>query len=198
MEPSPHLVLFARFPVAGQCKTRLIPAVGAEGAAAIHKHLTERTVRVLRGTGATVTIATTGAPNAAFENWLGPGLEFSQQVEGDLTDRLLAFVDHAPVVFLGADTPDLDIEIVQAAIDGLATHPVVIGPAEDGGYYLIAMRDPLPELFIEMPWSTAEVLPETLRRLRKLEIEPLLLEALPDCDRPEDLARWPNLAAGTK
>lgn len=193
MGRSPQLVLFARYPHAGKCKTRLFPAVGPEGAAAIHRQLTERTVRVLRQSGAPTTIATTGAEIAAFEEWLGRGIDYVPQVEGDLTARLLAFVSQAPVIFFGADTPDLSPEIVREAIAGLETHRVVIGPAEDGGYYLIGMREALHELLTDMPWSTAEVLPETLRRLEEHGIEPLLLETLSDCDRPEDLVNWPGL-----
>lgn len=193
MGQSPQLVLFARYPIPGECKTRLIPAVGPEGAAAIHRQLTERTVAILRQADAPVTIATTGADTAAFEAWLGSGLEYVPQAEGELTARLLAFVPRAPVIFFGADTPDLSVEIVRAAIAGLDTHRVVIGPAEDGGYYLIAMREARSGLFTDMEWSTAEVLPETLRRLDALGIEPLLLPTLADCDRPEDLAKWPEL-----
>jgi len=193
MRNAPHLVLFARYPVAGSCKTRLIPAIGAEGAADLHRRLTERTVDVLRQSGAPVTVATTGAPESAFEDWLGGGIAYAPQVEGDLTARLLPFVRRAPVIFFGADTPDLSGDHVNSAIETLATHRVTIGPAEDGGYYLIGMRDSLPQLFTDMPWSTDRVLPETLRRLDALSIEPALLPILSDCDRPGDLAKWPAL-----
>lgn len=190
----PELVLFARYPVPGQCKTRLIPALGPQGAAALHRLLAERTVGVLRQAGCPVTIAFTGAEEAAFRDWLGPDLAYEKQAEGDLTARLLPFAARAPVVFFGADTPDLAPAHVAAAVEALASHRVAIGPAEDGGYYLIAMREPLPELLTDMPWSTAEVLPETLRRLERMEIAPAILATLADCDRPEDLARWPELA----
>ena len=190
----PELVLFARYPVAGQCKTRLIPALGPEGAAAVHRRLTERTVGVLRQAGCPVTIAFTGAEQTAFRDWLGDDLAYQQQAEGDLTARLLPFAARPPVIFFGADTPDLAPHHVSAAVEALGSHQVAIGPAEDGGYYLIAMRTPLPQLLVDMPWSTAEVLPETLRRLDRLGIAPALLECLADCDRPEDLARWPGLA----
>lgn len=193
MDQSPNLVLFARYPVAGQCKTRLIPAIGANGAAAVHRFLAERTAALLRRSGGKVTIATTGASVEAFEDWLGSGFTFEPQVDGDLTQRLLAFLHGGPVIFFGADTPDLSDEIVQAAIESLGSHRVAIGPAEDGGYYLIAMREPFPELLTDMPWSTDMVLRETLRRLESLGIEPLLLPLLADCDRPEDLEKWPEL-----
>ncbi len=194
MTLAPRIVLFARYPVAGECKTRLIPALGADGAASLHRKLTERTIGVIRGGGAPITLAFTGAAQSDFEQWLGNDIKLVEQEEGDLTAKLLACLDPAPVIFFGADTPDLDTRHVVAAINGLQTHEVVIGPAEDGGYYLIAMRTALPELLTDMPWSTDQVLPETLTRLARLGIAPLLLETLSDCDRPEDLARWPALA----
>lgn len=195
MDPYPRLILFARYPIAGTCKTRLIPALGPEGAAALHRHLTERTVRIMQQSGCPVAVAYTGADISEFERWLGPDILLIEQVEGDLTAKLLACASPAPVIFFGADTPDLQHHHVASAIAGLETHEVVIGPAEDGGYYLIGMRQALPALFIDMPWSTEHVLPETLTRLSSLGIEPLLLETLSDCDRPEDLARWPDLVA---
>ena len=189
----PRLVLFARYPKAGECKTRLIPALGPEGAANLHRHLTERTVRVLAGSGLPVMVAYTGDDKRRFADWLGPEVVLVEQVEGGLTERLLACLEPAPVIFFGADTPDLGPDHVEAAIGALHDHDVVIGPAEDGGYYLIGMRTALPDLLIDMPWSTADVLPETLARLDRMGITPVLLETLADCDRPEDLERWPEL-----
>jgi rSAM/selenodomain-associated transferase 1 len=194
MPSRPDLVLFVRYPVAGQCKTRLIPALGPDGAAALHKRLAERTVGVLRAAGGPVVIAYTGAEGAAFREWLGPDCAYVPQAEGDLTARLLPFAARAPVIFFGADTPDLAATHVTAAIDALTTHPVAIGPAEDGGYYCIGMREPRLDLLTDMAWSTSAVLPETLRRLATTGTAVALLETLSDCDRPEDLARWPGLA----
>jgi len=191
--PDTRLVLFARYPSAGACKTRLIPALGAAGAADLHRCLTERTIAVLCMSDAPLTVAYTGASEAAFAIWLGSEVLLAEQAEGDLSARLLACLDPAPVIFFGADTPDLAHHHVEDAIEGLRSHEVVIGPAEDGGYYLIGMRRALPELLIDMPWSTEHVLPETLLRLRRAGVEPRLLEVLADCDRPEDLERWPEL-----
>lgn len=189
----PRLVLFARYPSPGACKTRLIPALGPAGAADLHRRLTERTVALLCGSGAPVTVAFTGANVEAFAEWLGPEITLVEQADGDLTARLLACLDPAPVIFFGADTPDLAARHITAGIAALQSHEVVIGPAEDGGYYLIGMRQPMPDLLTEMPWSTAQVLPETLARLDQRGIVPVLLDPLSDCDRPEDLARWPEL-----
>lgn len=189
----PRLVLFTRYPKAGECKTRLIPALGSEAAANLHRQLTERTVSLLAESGLPVTVAFTGAEKSRFEDWLGPEIVLVEQVGGGLTERLLACLDPAPVIFFGADTPDLAPHHVGAAVAALERHDVVIGPAEDGGYYLIGMRTTLPDLLVDMPWSTADVLPETLARLDHMGITPVLLETLADCDRPEDLERWPDL-----
>ncbi len=193
--PLPRLALFTRFPVAGQAKTRLIPKTGEQGAADIHRYLTEKTVATLRQSGCPLEIAYTGASESDFADWLGNDIRFVAQAEGDLTAKLLAMLNPAPVIFFGADTPDLSTRHVEQAVAALLDHSVVIGPAEDGGYYLIGVKQPFDFLFPDMRWSSDAVLPETLNRLAAHGIKPLMLETLSDCDRPEDLARWPGLAA---
>ncbi len=188
-----RLVLFARYPTPGACKTRLIPALGADGAARVHKQLAERTLATLRASGQPVELHYTGADEAAFRQWLGDGIALVPQAEGDLTDRLMAALDPAPVIFFGSDTPDLEVHHVAAAAAALDQHQVVIGPADDGGYYLIGMKQPMPELLTDMPWSTDQVTSETLRRLSAKGSVPIMLETLHDCDRPEDVRRWPWL-----
>ncbi len=194
VHPSPRLVLFTRFPTPGMAKTRLIEAIGAEGAAAVHKKLTERTVKIIAAfAGAEVHI--TGADEALFQEWLGDGLALVPQAEGGLSERLLGALEPAPVLFFGADTPDLSTVHVAAALEALSSHDVVIGPAEDGGYYLIGVNQPHRFLFTDMPWSSDQVLPETLRRCEANGLSVALLETLSDCDLPEDLVRWPWLTA---
>jgi glycosyltransferase A (GT-A) superfamily protein (DUF2064 family) len=85
--------------------------------------------------------------------------------------------------------------LLREAAAALVEHDVVIGPAEDGGYWLIGISARHDWLFTDMSWGTEAVLPETLRRLTEHDIEPKLLPILADCDRPEDLARWPWLTA---
>lgn len=191
---SMRLVLFARYPEPGKAKTRLIPALGANGAAQLHARLVERSVGVLRAVNRNVELHFTGGSSPAFAAWLGDDIALVPQVDGDLGDRLLAAMNPAPVIFFGSDVPDLSAEIVEAAICALQTHEVVIGPAEDGGYYLIGMRQPMAFLFEKMPWGSEQVFTETSARLAQRDITPAILEPLHDCDRPEDLARWPWLA----
>jgi uncharacterized protein len=195
MNPTPRLVLFARYPTPGAAKTRLIPALSAEGAAELHRRLTERTLQILRSSSLPIEFYFTGADKTAFRELFGDGFVLVEQVEGDLTDRLMAALDPAPVIFFGADTPDLEERHVVSAVAGLREHDIVLGPAKDGGYYLIGMNRACPALLTNMPWSTDQVLPETLRRLTAMGIQPALLELLHDCDRPEDLVRWPWLTA---
>ena len=190
---TPRLILFTRFPTPGEAKTRLIPLLGAHGAAKLHQTLTERTVATLRTAGLPVEVYGTGAPVDAFREWLGEGLTFILQDEGGLGERLSAALDPAPCIFFGADTPDLSPQIVAQAAAALERHDGVIGPAKDGGYYLIGMKVPLPVLFRAMAWSTDAVFPETMRRVAGLGLHFAILETLSDCDRPEDLACWPFL-----
>jgi hypothetical protein len=188
-----RLVLFTRYPTPGEAKTRLIPAIGAEAAAAVHRRLSERTVASLRAAGMPVEIRFTGAGIADFEQWLGAGPILVPQSQGGLTERLIDAINPCPVIFFGADTPDLEPRHIAAAVAALSRSDVVIGPAADGGYYLIGLRRPLAYLFDAMPWSTDRVVDETCRRLAERDIRPELLETLHDCDTPQDLSRWPWL-----
>ena len=188
-----RLVLFTRYPDPGQAKTRLIPAIGAEGAAKVHKKLTENTVDLLRRNGQPVEIHFSGGDIGQFTDWLGCDAKYVAQPDGDLTIKLLAALEPAPLIFFGSDTPDLKQSHIQKAMEGLDIHDLIIGPAEDGGYYLIGMREHHSFLFEGIPWSTNAVLKETLQRAEKHNLSVKLLETLSDCDRPEDLSRWPWL-----
>lgn len=188
----PRLVLFARFPVPGRAKTRLIPALGAEGAAELHRRLTERTLATLRATGLPVEIRTTGAPAAAFRRWLGD-VDCVPQGTGHLGLRMRRAAAQAPAILVGADVPDLAPRHLLAAAEALAETPVAIGPAEDGGYYLIGVAQPLPWLFAPMAWGTGVVRANTLDRLARRGVATSLLEPLSDLDTAEDLKRWPDL-----
>lgn len=188
----PRLAIFLRFPTPGEAKTRLIPAVGEEGAALVHRRLAEQTLATARESGLAVELRVTGAPASEFRRWLGNGYPIVDQGEGDLGDRLQRVP--APSIVIGSDAPELTASLLVAAAESLAEHEVVIGPASDGGYYLIGFRQPVPYLFAGIEWSTPRVLPETLERLRDRGISPALLPELSDVDLPSDLARWPELS----
>jgi len=187
----PTIALFARYPRAGAAKTRLAPALGDAGAAALHQRLVERTLATVRRSGLPFAVWTTGGDHAEFAAWLGDDVPLVDQGEGDLGARLARVP--APAIVLGADVPDLTEDHLRAAAAALEEVPVAIGPARDGGYYLLAFCGAVPFLWDDMPWGTDAVLAQTLARLAARNMPCRLLETLDDCDRPEDLARWPDL-----
>ena len=185
-----RVALFARWPEAGKAKTRLIPALGADGAADLHRRLTERTVTTIHAAGLPCEVRSTGADPQAFRDWLGPAVTIVDQGEGDLGQRLARAAADVPVLLLGADIPGLEPDHLCAAAAALATAAAVIGPAEDGGYWLLGLSAPAPQVFENIAWGTETVFAETVARL---DPPPVVLARLADLDRPEDLARWPGL-----
>ena len=193
--PPARIVVFTRYPTPGRAKTRLIPALGESGAADLHRLLTMLTLDAVRASGLPFEFRVTGATHAAFEAWLGD-VSLVDQGEGDLGARLTAAGPPYPTIFIGADAPDLTGALLQDAAAALETSDAVIGPAADGGYWLLGLSRAQEFLFTDMPWSTETVCAETRRRLASAGIVPVLLPILCDCDRPEDLDRWPMLAPG--
>lgn len=188
--PVLRVALFTRWPTPGAAKTRLIPALGAQGAADLHRRLTERTVATVRAAGLSLEIRSTGAPAAAFADWLGRDLAIVDQGAGDLGERLARAAGTLPVLLLGADIPGLRPHHLTAAATALATHDHVIGPASDGGYWLLGLSVPAPQLFHDIAWGTETVLATTLARLPAGTPR---LEILSDLDTPADLAGWPGV-----
>ncbi|WP_206675229.1 TIGR04282 family arsenosugar biosynthesis glycosyltransferase [Alteripontixanthobacter muriae] len=189
----PHLALFARYPEPGQCKTRLIPALGQRGAADMHRKLVERTLAVMRASGLPFTVWITGAAAEAFRQWLGPDVDLQEQGPGDLGDRLARVP--APMILIGADIPDLTADHLRSAVTALQEAPFVMGPAEDGGYYLLGCAQAAPFLFTAIAWGGDTVAAETRHRIAARGMDCVKLEPLADLDRPEDLHRWPGLLA---
>ncbi|MFN9370628.1 MAG: TIGR04283 family arsenosugar biosynthesis glycosyltransferase [Planctomycetaceae bacterium] len=194
MSRPPRLLVMTRIPQAGRVKTRLIPALGPEGASQLHDALLRHTLRQARDVGWATEIWFTGAetfPVAAFPE----GASFLPQPQGtgDLGDRLIRAIasacanDPGGVVVIGTDCPGLTAGSLRQAAEGLLTHDVVLGPAEDGGYYLIALRQPQPVLFTHIEWGTERVLAQTLEKCRGLGLRVHQLAPLADVDEPEDL-----------
>ncbi len=192
---NPRVVLFTRYPEAGKAKTRLIPALGADGAAALHRTLTERTVRAVQEGGLALEVRTTGAPVAVFEAWLSK-ITIVDQGGGDLGERLARAAPPYPTIFIGSDAPDVTADLLRNAADALAHADAVIGPAEDGGYWLLGLAREVRGVFERIDWGTGAVLTQTVTRLADAGIDPVRVPELADCDRPEDLARWPHLISG--
>ena len=198
MPSGSHILLFARYPVPGETKTRLIPALGPVGAARLHRRMAEGAVAAARAVptphaGARITVCYTGAPIKAFGAWLGRDLQYSPQSSGDLGDRMgRAFrrtLESGPAaaVCIGSDVPALTPAILQQAFKSLGDHDVVLGPASDGGYYLIGMKRFHPELFSGIEWGTGQVWERTCEAASRMGLRAAQLPTLPDVDRPEDL-----------
>lgn len=189
---NPRVVLFTRYPEPGKAKTRLIPAIGADRAARVHRVLTERTVFAVRNSGLLHEVRSTGASPADFERWLG-AVSIVDQGGGDLGERLTRAGPPYPTLFIGSDAPDLTPDLLRNAAEALDHADAVIGPAGDGGYWLLGLTRAVDGVFDGIEWSTERVFAQTMARLTAAGIDPVLLPELSDCDRPEDLARWPGL-----
>ncbi len=190
-----HLLLFTRYPQPGQSKTRLIPCLGARGAAELQRRMTEQLMAQLRELPVGrigITIHYEGGDSEAMGKWLG-SFAYERQAQGSLGARLrqafaLAFAAGARrAVVIGSDCPALTSAHILAAFAGLTKHELVLGPATDGGYYLLGLRRPEAELFAAMPWGREELLARTVEKATALKLATLFLEPLSDVDRPEDL-----------
>lgn len=202
------IAILARAPIPGEAKTRLIPALGATGAAALQRWLLQRSVTTaLASDVGPVTLWCAGDPeHADFEHCraFGP-VSLRQQPEGDLGVRMLAALRESPTaatLVIGTDCPALTASHLHEAAQALADHDAVILPAEDGGYVLIGAHAPQPELFADIDWGTERVMAQTRQRLATLGslwCEPATLW---DVDRPEDLPRlfsgWPDARFAAK
>jgi len=195
-----RLIVFTRFPEPGKSKTRLIPALGAAGAAELHRQMVEHTLRWIKELRdrlpLSIEIRYTGRPLEPFRHWLGPNFLYSEQGEGDLGQRMLRSLQDAfrmkvkKVLLIGTDCPDLSANLAEGALILLNSSDLVLGPADDGGYYLIGLRRVIPQLFQEIPWGTEEVFRKTQHVAQAAKLSYSLLPSLPDVDRPEDLPIW--------
>jgi len=189
------IAVLAKAPVPGFAKTRLIPALGTDGAAAFASRLIEHTVATAceAAVGPVTLWATPDQTDRTFQSVRTRfGIALVTQPNGDLGARMLGPLTAAdgPALVIGTDCPALTTAHLRVAAEALraGTH-VVIYPAEDGGYVLIGSRKAEPALFSAMPWSTAEVMAETRRRLNALGLAWQELAMLWDVDTPADLDR---------
>jgi rSAM/selenodomain-associated transferase 1 len=188
------LLLFSKPSHPGRVKTRLIGELSAGEAAALHAAFQDDLLDRLRGGDFDLQVAWALGPDEPLPAVAAPGV---RQEGADLGERLWGALRRAaqsyPVVAaVGSDHPDLPTERIHDAFARLETgSPVVLGPAEDGGYYLVGARAETLDraLFARIPWSTDRVLATTLERCRELGLEPSLLAPARDVDTPADLRR---------
>lgn len=198
-----RVIVMAKAPVAGFAKTRLMPALGAPGAAALAERLLERAVDAALAAelGPVELCCAPDASHHAFQRWIGaPRISLSLQGEGDLgarmgraIDRALEVAAPAPprVLLIGTDAPALDAAMLREAAEALADFDAVFVPAHDGGYALMGLCRPAPGLFEAMPWSTPQVMAQTRMRLARDGLRHKELAPVHDVDEPADLAHLP-------
>ncbi|MEQ9624941.1 TIGR04282 family arsenosugar biosynthesis glycosyltransferase [Coleofasciculus chthonoplastes] len=193
------LIIFTRYPEPGKTKTRMIPALGEKGAAKLQRQMTENTLAKAKKLQAfhpvSVEIHFAGGNQQLMQAWLGADVIYYQQSEGDLGKRMASAFEKSfaagmtGVVIIGTDCPDLNPQIMAEAFKFLETQDLVLGPAQDGGYYLIGLRRLIPELFVGIHWGTSQVRQQTVEIADNLGLAIASLPILHDIDRPEDLGR---------
>lgn len=197
------VILFTRFPKPGKVKTRLIKALGSQGAADFHASMTRKIVNhitpALHSLNINLTIFFTGGTALQMQQWLGQNLQLYPQQGNNLGQRM----EHAltqtgkrgarRILLIGSDCPGTNTSIINAGFSRLHHHDLVLGPAHDGGYYLVGCRmngttaAAIHGIFQNIPWGTATVLKKTVRRAEHYGLSHALLPILHDIDRPEDL-----------
>ncbi len=200
-----RLIIFTRYPKTGTTKTRMIPILGAEGAADLHRKMTEHILSQMMGFATaddlTIEIRYDGGNEDLMRGWLGSKFEYASQGAGDLGERMQGAFEDAfksgadAVVIIGTDIPDLKAVDITKAFTALKQKKMVLGPAKDGGYYLIGLQknaflQAADALFAGIKWGEHDVLKKSLNRSNRLGLDVSLLEEMEDVDRPEDMVVW--------
>jgi len=197
--PHARLLIFSKAPEPGHVKTRLIPTLGATGAAQLYTGLLDRCLEMsIRAQLCPVALCCSPSTSHAHFRQLHDRyrVELVQQADGDLGRRmshaLQAALQHgSPVLLIGADCPSLSPHDLETALERLESGiDVVLGPAHDGGYYLIGMNIHHPALFEDIPWGTHTVLEHTRRRAQQQGLRCQLLPQYSDLDTPADYQAW--------
>ena len=192
------LAVFVKEPRPGAVKSRLAAALGPEAAAEVYRAIAEEVMRRTvprREEYDRIVAFDPSSAGAAIGEWLGVTAgALLPQPTGDIGVRMERALDELfrrgarRVALIGTDVPALGREDVRGALESLDEHDVALGPATDGGYYLIALKRPEPELFRGIAWSGPDVLTETLARAARRDLSVRMLRAIGDVDTVEDLA----------
>jgi rSAM/selenodomain-associated transferase 1 len=196
-----RLIMFVRAPRLGQVKTRLAPAIGATAAVAAYIALVRQLLTNLQSLAQVELRFTPDDADAEISSWLRSGWHSCKQGGGDLGTRL----DHAfqeafesgceRVAIIGSDCPAVEPQDIDGAWAALANHDVVLGPAKDGGFWLVGLRKSWPDLFQGIPWSTAAVWETIISRIQAMGLRVHCLRMLADIDTVQD---WQSYLAEQK
>lgn len=193
------LLIFAKYPIPGSVKTRLARDIGPSSAARIYRHFVERIIEKFTAIATDFDVHVAVAQHAYLADFQmafpGAGYCFSQTQDADLGVRMRNAIaksleaGYRKVAVIGSDSPHLPAEYVEKAFRKLDKKDVVIGPARDGGYYLIAVKKDLPCLFRNVDWGTARVFQQTQERIAEKRLSLATLPELYDVDVLDDLLR---------
>jgi rSAM/selenodomain-associated transferase 1/rSAM/selenodomain-associated transferase 2 len=194
------IIIFLRYPKNGQVKTRLAKTTSSEFATSFYKSCAENIVKNVKKIPGINRFAfySNEDEKEKIIGWLGSKLFFSPQQGNDLGNRMknafekIFSTGSQKVIIIGTDIPDLSKELIRDAFNSLDSNDVVIGPSEDGGYYLFGVKKMHTKLFDGIEYSTSSVLSETLARVKDLNLTYHLLPVLPDIDTEKDLIKWLN------
>jgi uncharacterized protein len=193
-----RVLMFTKYPVPGMVKTRLAKSIGTEHAAGLQTAFIRDELDMLRTLGAPVTLCCDPlAPLSEYRALFGPDHSYAAQQGAELGERMLnalhaALKENAKrVVLIGSDLPDLPSAHISQALTALETAPLCLGPALDGGFYLLGLGRPLPHgIFEAVPWGSGDVLTRTLANCEARGLRPQLLAPWPDVDTLSDLLEY--------
>ena len=203
------LIIFTRNPEPGKVKTRLIPVLGEKGAADLHRAMAFHTVKVAKQLAEKYQVSLEihydggNLESVKADLDIVPGIRYIRQSVGNLGKRMnksfgSAFNrSHAMVILIGTDCPQITANLLKKAFDLLELSDCVIGPAKDGGYYLIGLKKPCPELFEDIKWGSGTVFKQTMHKIKDLGLLVAQTKKLVDVDRPEDLSVWDKVKQAT-
>ncbi len=194
------IIVFTKFPVEGKVKTRLAKNMGNKFAVSFYRVCAEHTFKEL------IKVKETGSELFLFYseeneieqvmNWAGNNFNYYSQQGNDLGLKMYNAFEtvfkkgYKKVIIVGTDAPDVSMNLVQSVISVLDNYSVVIGPANDGGYYLLGFKSKLIDLFSGIEWSTNSVFDNTIEKLNRSKINYFMLDELTDIDTAEDLQNW--------
>lgn len=189
------LIVTARYPVLGEVKSRLAADIGQEAALSVYRRLLDRCAAVVSEAGVETFLFFTGTDDPATrERFSSMGCRIESQCEGDIGVRMQHAFESvwqlypgAKLVLMGTDVPDASARIIHRAFEALDRNDAVIGPAADGGYYLVGLRSPEPAIFSGIAWSTETVRAQTLEVLHSKGKRVALVDELHDIDYLADL-----------
>jgi len=198
--PDSVILIFSKAPIVGQVNTRLVPYITAEQATNLHEELVhDRLSMCTTANLCDVQLWCTPDPDHQFffECNQRYGIKLQTQKGNNLGERISSALktmlnQYKKIIIIGTDAPALDINTIDAVVNELEQRDVVLVPAEDGGYVLIAASKYDENLLIDVPWGTESVLASTVRNIERLGLEYSLLGKCWDVDRPEDLERYKN------